>query len=85
MTRLQTYSILTFRKCSIVKGKVDWKALDDLLQQDTEQELDNNSEYSEFKEILDGLTNHKAPGKNEVTPDVLEALKGINRERIFIE
>ncbi len=62
---------------------VDWTVLEEILQRETLWELENDIDYEEFEEALDGLANYKAAGENGVPPDVIKALKGINRERLY--
>jgi len=68
-----------FTKVFNNKRDVNWKVLEELSQFDTEHVLDSNLTYSEFEKALDGLANGKLPGENNVSPDVIKALKEDNR------
>ena len=72
-----------FNKVFNNKRNVDWSVLDDILQRETMHEHDNDLSRAEFDEALDGLANNKAPGENGVLPDVIKALTGKNRDRLF--
>ena len=79
MRRKQRSGTPTSQKVFNNKRDVNWKVLEELSQFDTEHVLDSNLTYSEFEKALDGLANGKLPGENNVSPDVIKALKEDNR------
>jgi len=62
---------------------IEWSALDELEMKEILSEYDEDFSEAHFERALKGVANGKAGGENGVLPDLIKALKGSNRKKVF--